>query len=79
MQYLIAFALVLVLTLPAAAQQVPHPTADQVSIQILENEARGYRETIGRLAVQVNDLTDAVAALKTKCGKACEETAPAKK
>jgi outer membrane murein-binding lipoprotein Lpp len=85
MQYLIAAVLALSLTLPAAAQQpIPHPTADQVTVQILENEARSYRATIGQLAVQVNDLTAKADALgkerdelKAKCGKPCE-AGPAK-
>jgi hypothetical protein len=48
-------------------------------VQILENEARSYRATIGQLALQLNDLTakaDALGkergALKTKCGDPCK-------
>lgn len=75
MRYLPAFALVLAagLSMPALAQQpTPRPTADMVTIQILETEARNYRATIGQLAVQINELTAERDALKTKCGKACE-------
>lgn len=78
MQFVIGLMAVLFLTLPSAAQQIPHPTADQVAVQILENEARSYRQTIGQLAVQVNDLTARVEAvtkerdeLKAKCGASC--------
>lgn len=78
MQFVIAAVITLALVLPAAAQQLPHPTADQVNIQILENEARQYRDTIGKLAVQVNDLNAQVAALKARCGKPCEESIPEK-
>jgi hypothetical protein len=39
----------------------------------LENDASRYRQTIGSLAVRVNDLTDQITALKAKCGKPCEE------
>lgn len=68
----LAFALAfLAVAFPASAQQ-QRPTADQVQIQILENEGRNLRATVGQLAVQVNDLTAQVADLKAKCGKACE-------
>ena len=72
MQFVIAAALVLSLIAPAVAQQVPRPTSDQVVQQILENEARGYRQTIGQLAIQVNDLTAKIEELKKKCGDSCK-------
>ena len=81
MRYWLALGFAIAATVsPAFAQQpAPHPTADQVTVQILENEARSYRATIGQLAVQVNDLTakaDALTkerdALKTKCGDPCK-------
>lgn len=61
----------LVIAHPASAQQ-QRPTVDQVQIQVLENEANGHRQTIAQLAVKINELTDQITALKTKCGKTCE-------
>lgn len=72
MKALATISFLLALAAPASAQQ-QHPTADQVQIQVLENEGHSYRLTIGQLAVQVNDLTAQIAALKAKCGKPCED------
>ena len=59
MRHLFALSFAIAATVsPVLAQQpASHLTADQVQIQVLENEARSYRATIGQLAVQVNDLT----------------------
>jgi hypothetical protein len=79
MRYL-AFACFVIAASPALAQQqMPRPTADQVNIQLLQNEANSYRSTIGQLVVKVSELTDQIAALKTKCGKPCEDAPPALK
>lgn len=74
MQFVIGIVLSVLFVLPAIAQQqIPHPTAEQVNIQILENEATRYRATISQLAVQVNDLTAKLDALKAKCGDLCKD------
>lgn len=62
----------------ASAQQAARPTADQVQIQILENDAHNLRAAIAQLAVDKNNLTAERDALKAKCGKPCEE-APSSK
>jgi outer membrane murein-binding lipoprotein Lpp len=79
MRFWFALSLAIVAASPVSAQQASRPTADQVTVQILENEARSYRATIGQLAVQVNELTAKADALgkerdelKAKCGKPCE-------
>lgn len=71
MRFLLIAAMLLICSGAAYSQQA-HPTADQVTVQLLETEARNYRATIAQLAIQVNDLTAQVADLKAKCGKACK-------
>lgn len=52
---------------PAFAQQPQPPlTADQITIQLMEQELSNYRRTIGQLAVQINALTKERDELKAK-------------
>lgn len=67
------FVLLILTTTTANAQpSPPRPTSEQINIQILENEAKQYRQTIGQLVVQINELSAEISTLKSKCGKTCD-------
>lgn len=66
MKIFIIMAALLALLVSAQAQQTAAPTAEQITIQLLEQEAANYRRTISQLAVQLNAVAKERDELKAK-------------